>query len=146
MARGKGFMAQTTARAALILSAAQEQSLRALAALRTASVREAQRAKILLGYDSPAPGQPPCPIASSTCIPPNMAPGSIWWIPPGKWPAPSCAASVSKAGTNSRPASFRASPRSMPHRSTTADATSPPWITSVHLSMKRYAGDALPKS
>jgi hypothetical protein len=43
-------MAQTTARAALVLSAAEEQSLRALAASRTAAVREVQRAKILLGY------------------------------------------------------------------------------------------------
>ena len=43
-------MAQSTARAALVLSAAEEQSLRVLAASRTASVREAQRAKILLGY------------------------------------------------------------------------------------------------
>ena len=43
-------MTQSTARAALILTAAQEQSLRVLAASRTASVREAQRAKILLGY------------------------------------------------------------------------------------------------
>jgi DDE superfamily endonuclease/Homeodomain-like domain len=50
LAQGWGSMAQTTARAALILSAAQEQSLRALAASRTAAVREAQRAKILLGY------------------------------------------------------------------------------------------------
>ena len=45
-------MAQTTARAALILSAAQEQSLRALSASRTAAVREVQRAKILLGYNA----------------------------------------------------------------------------------------------
>lgn len=43
-------MAQSTARAALVLSAAEEQSLRALAASRTAAVREVQRAKILLGY------------------------------------------------------------------------------------------------
>ena len=43
-------MAQSTARAALALSAAEEQSLRALAASRTAAVREVQRAKILLGY------------------------------------------------------------------------------------------------
>jgi hypothetical protein len=43
-------MAQSTSRAALVLSAAEEQSLRALAASRTAAVREVQRAKILLGY------------------------------------------------------------------------------------------------
>src|SRR5471032_3123384 len=43
-------MAQSTARAALVLSAAEVQSLRALAASRTAAVREVQRAKILLGY------------------------------------------------------------------------------------------------
>lgn len=43
-------MAQLSARAALALSAAEEQSLRALAASRTAAVREVQRAKILLGY------------------------------------------------------------------------------------------------
>lgn len=43
-------MAKPTSRAALILSAAEEESLRALAASRTASVREVQRAKILLGY------------------------------------------------------------------------------------------------
>jgi hypothetical protein len=43
-------MAQSTARAALVLSADEEQSLRTLAASRTAAVREVQRAKILLGY------------------------------------------------------------------------------------------------
>jgi len=43
-------MAQSTSRAALVLSAVEEQSLRALAASRTAAVREVQRAKILLGY------------------------------------------------------------------------------------------------
>jgi transposase len=43
-------MAQSTSRAALVLSAAEEPSLRALAASRTAAVREVQRAKILLGY------------------------------------------------------------------------------------------------
>ena len=43
-------MAQSTARAALVLSAAEEQTLRVLAASRTAAVREVQRAKILLGY------------------------------------------------------------------------------------------------
>jgi transposase len=43
-------MAQSTARAALALSDTEEQSLRALAASRTAAVREVQRAKILLGY------------------------------------------------------------------------------------------------
>ena len=43
-------MAQSTSRAALVLSAEEEQTLRALAASRTAAVREVQRAKILLGY------------------------------------------------------------------------------------------------
>lgn len=43
-------MAKSTSRAALVLSAAEEQSLRALAASRTSPVREVQRAKILLGY------------------------------------------------------------------------------------------------
>ena len=43
-------MAQSTARAALVLSAEEEKTLRALAASRTAAVREVQRAKILLGY------------------------------------------------------------------------------------------------
>jgi transposase len=43
-------MARTTGRASLVLSAEEEQQLRALAASRTAPVREAQRAKILLGY------------------------------------------------------------------------------------------------
>jgi hypothetical protein len=43
-------MAQSTGRAALVLSPAAEESLRALAASRTAAVREVQRAKILLGY------------------------------------------------------------------------------------------------
>lgn len=45
-------MAKTTARAALVLSAAEAESLRALAASRTAAVREVQRAKILLGYQA----------------------------------------------------------------------------------------------
>jgi transposase len=43
-------MAQSTARAALVLSVEEEQSLRALAASRTSAVREVQRARILLGY------------------------------------------------------------------------------------------------
>ena len=43
-------MAKPTSRAALVLSAAEEESLRALAASRSAAVREVQRAKILLGY------------------------------------------------------------------------------------------------
>lgn len=43
-------MAKPTSRATLVLSVAEEESLRALAASRTASVREVQRAKILLGY------------------------------------------------------------------------------------------------
>ncbi|MGH9818430.1 MAG: IS630 family transposase, partial [Candidatus Acidiferrales bacterium] len=43
-------MAKTTARAALVLSAEEEEKLRALAASRTAAVREVQRARILLGY------------------------------------------------------------------------------------------------
>lgn len=43
-------MAKSTSRAALILSVTEEESLRTLAASRTAAVREVQRAKILLGY------------------------------------------------------------------------------------------------
>lgn len=43
-------MAKSTLRAALILSAAEEETLRTLAASRTAAVREVQRAKLLLGY------------------------------------------------------------------------------------------------
>jgi transposase len=43
-------MAQSTGRAPLALTPSEEQSLRALAASRTAAVREVQRAKILLGY------------------------------------------------------------------------------------------------
>ena len=43
-------MAKPTSRAALVLSAAEKESLRTLAASRTAPVREVQRAKILLGY------------------------------------------------------------------------------------------------
>jgi transposase len=43
-------MAKTTTRPALVLSLEEEQSLRALAASRTAPLREVQRAKILLGY------------------------------------------------------------------------------------------------
>jgi transposase len=43
-------MAKPTSRATLVLSVTEEESLRALAASRTASVREVQRAKILLGY------------------------------------------------------------------------------------------------
>lgn len=43
-------MAQTTARAALVLSAAEEAKLRARAGSRTAAIREVRRARILLGY------------------------------------------------------------------------------------------------
>jgi transposase len=43
-------MMKTTTRAALVLSPEEEESLRALAASRTAPLREVQRAKILLGY------------------------------------------------------------------------------------------------
>jgi transposase len=43
-------MAKTTARAALVLSPEEQQHLQSLAAARTASLREVQRAKILLGY------------------------------------------------------------------------------------------------
>ena len=43
-------MANTTARAALVLSPEEQQHLQSLAASRTASLREVQRAKLLLGY------------------------------------------------------------------------------------------------
>jgi transposase len=43
-------MAKTTNRAALVLSPEEEQQLQTLAASRTASLRNVQRAKILLGY------------------------------------------------------------------------------------------------
>jgi len=43
-------MAQTTGRAALVLSVEEEAMLRALSASRTAAIREVQRARILLGY------------------------------------------------------------------------------------------------
>lgn len=43
-------MAKTTTRPALVLSPNEEAALRALAASRTAALREIQRAKILLGY------------------------------------------------------------------------------------------------
>ena len=43
-------MAQTTARAALVLSLEEQQQLKSLAASRTAPLREVQRAKLLLGY------------------------------------------------------------------------------------------------
>lgn len=43
-------MAQKTARVALVLSAAEEATLRARAGSRTAAIREVQRARILLGY------------------------------------------------------------------------------------------------
>ena len=43
-------MAKTTARAALVLSAEEQQHLQSLAASRTAPWREVQRAKLLLGY------------------------------------------------------------------------------------------------
>jgi len=43
-------MAKTTGRAALVFSSEEEQKLRALAASRTAGLREVQRARILLGY------------------------------------------------------------------------------------------------
>lgn len=45
-------MAKTTARAPLVLSLEEEQQLQTLAASRTASLREVQRAKLLLGYRS----------------------------------------------------------------------------------------------
>jgi len=45
-------MAKTTARAPLVLSLEEEQQLQTLAASRTASLREVQRAKLLLGYQS----------------------------------------------------------------------------------------------
>lgn len=47
---GWALLAQSTARTALTLSTDEEQSLRTLAASRTAAVREVQRARILLGY------------------------------------------------------------------------------------------------
>ena len=43
-------MAKTTTRTPLVLSPEEEQQLQTLAASRTASLREVQRAKILLGY------------------------------------------------------------------------------------------------
>lgn len=43
-------MAQTTARAALVLSLEEQQTLKSLAAARTAPLREVQRANLLLGY------------------------------------------------------------------------------------------------
>ena len=43
-------MAQTTARAALVLSPEEQQHLKSLAASRTSPLREVQRAKLLLGY------------------------------------------------------------------------------------------------
>ena len=43
-------MAKPTTRAALVLSSEEEEHLRSLAASRTASLREVQRAKILIGY------------------------------------------------------------------------------------------------
>ena len=43
-------MAKTTARPALVLSPEEQQQLQSLAASRTASLREVQRARILLGY------------------------------------------------------------------------------------------------
>ena len=43
-------MAKTTNRAPLVLSPEEEEQLQTLAASRTASLREVQRARILLGY------------------------------------------------------------------------------------------------
>ena len=52
-------MAKTTARAALVLTAEEQQQLQSLAASRTAPWREVQRAKLLLG------GQPTGRLASA---------------------------------------------------------------------------------